>query len=245
MIANTLAAFSAGLMSFFAPCVVPLLPAYVAYVTGVSLGGLKKGEYTSYKGRVLASSFFYILGFSIIFVILGALAGSLGAILRNYYRVIQVIGGLLIVIFGLEFAEVVNINFLARQHQLTLPQWIDKLGNLRSFLIGVIFALTWTPCVGVVLGSILALAAVSSTALSGAFLLFVYSLGIAVPFAVVALTLSQAPRYLKSLNRYIPFISKIAGLLLVVLGLLLLTDTYKYLNAWLFNLAFSLGYEIR
>lgn len=243
MIANILAAFSAGVVSFFAPCVVPLLPAYVSYVTGVSLGELERNGYGPYRFRILVSSLLYILGFSLVFVILGTAAGGLGTVLRGNSLIIQRIGGLLIIIFGLEFAGFINLGFIAREHKIDISRL--QLGSLRSFIVGVVFALAWTPCVGVVLGSILALAAVSSTALNGAFLLFVYSLGIAIPFVIVALTLSQAPRYIKSFNRYVPFFSRVAGLLLAILGLLLLTNTYQHLNSWLFSIAFRLGYQIR
>jgi cytochrome c-type biogenesis protein len=242
---NLLIAFSAGLISFFAPCVVPLLPAYIGYVTGVSLKDLQKYGYQPFIKKLLASSLFYILGFSLVFVVLGTAAGGLGTSLRHWDFIIQRVGGLVILVLGLEFAGILKIPFLAQQKQFTLPVWTQKLGNFRAFFIGLVFATAWTPCVGAVLGSILALAAVSSTALAGAGLLFVYSLGISLPFMIVSLTLAAAPKYLSFVNRYIGPISKIAGIILAILGILLLTDTYKYVNAWLFEIAFRLGYQIR
>lgn len=238
-------ALGAGLISFFAPCVVPLLPAYVGYVTGVSLQELKAFGYKPFRNKLFISSIFYILGFSIVFVLLGTAAAGIGLTLRRYDFLVQQIGGLIILVLGLEFAGILNIPFLAHQRQFKLPSWTDKFGYFRSFFVGVVFATAWTPCVGAVLGSILALAAVSGTALRGASLLFVYSLGISVPFMIVSLTLASAPRYLSFIGRHIGVISRIAGLLLALLGLLLLTDTYKYLNSWLFELAFGLGYQIR
>ncbi|KKU04223.1 MAG: Cytochrome c biogenesis protein [Candidatus Woesebacteria bacterium GW2011_GWC2_47_16] len=238
-------AFSAGLVSFFAPCVVPLLPAYVGYVTGVSLKDLKTFGYKPYFKKLLLSSIFYIFGFSIVFVLLGTAAATIGMNLRRYDFLIQKIGGLIILVLGLQFAGILNLPFLARQKQFSLPPWVQNLGYLRAFFVGVVFATVWTPCVGAVLGSILTLAAVSKTVLTGASLLFVYSLGIAVPFLIVAVSLASAPRYIGFISRHIGVISRVAGIILAILGLLLLTDTYKYLNAWLFDIAFKVGYKIR
>jgi cytochrome c-type biogenesis protein len=238
-------AFGAGLVSFFAPCVVPLLPAYVGYVTGVSVKDLREKGYEKFRKQMLLSSLFYILGFSIVFVLLGSTVASLGAVFRRYDFLIQRVGGLVILILGLEFAGFLNFPFLAKTRQFTLPSWINKLGEMRAFFIGLVFATAWTPCVGAILGSILALAAVSGTALRGATLLFVYSLGISLPFLIVSMTLIAAPRYLSFINKHVGKISVIAGIILAILGLLLLTDTYKYLNSWLFETAFRFGYEIK
>lgn len=238
-------AFGAGLISFFAPCVVPLLPAYVSYVTGVSLKDLKTQGYAPFRRRMIASSIFYILGFSLVFVILGTAVAGFGTALRRYDFAIQRIGGLIILILGLEFAGIFHLPFLARERKFELPAWVNKLGNFRAFFVGIVFATAWTPCVGAVLGSILALAAITGTAAQGAFLLFIYSLGISLPFLIVSLTLSSAPKYLSFISNKIGIISKIAGIVLAILGLLLLTGTYKYLNSWLFEIAFGLGYTIR
>ena len=238
-------AFFAGVVSFFAPCVLPLLPAYIAYVTGVSLQELKAKGYAPFKRNLLISSTFYILGFSIIFVLLGTAAASVGVALRRYDFIIQRIGGFVILVLGLEFAGLLHIPFLNYQKQFRLPSWVNNLGYFRAFFVGIVFATAWTPCVGAVLGSILALAAVAGTAAEGATLLFIYSLGISIPFMIVSLTLASAPRYLSFVSKHIGIIAKIAGLLLALLGILLLTDTYKYLNSWLFGIAFRLGYQIR
>lgn len=240
-----LVAFGAGLVSFFAPCVVPLIPAYISYVTGVSVRDLQTFGYGPFRKKILISSIFYILGFSLVFVILGTAAAGFGGVLRRYDFIIQRVGGFIIIVLGLEFAGFLNIPFLARERKFTLPLWVNKLGNFKSFLIGIVFATAWTPCVGAVLGSILTLAAVSGTAAQGALLLFVYSLGISAPFLIVSITLASAPKYLKFVTHHIGFISRLAGIILVVLGALLLTDTYKYLNGWLFEVAYRLGYQIK
>lgn len=237
-------AFVGGIISFFAPCVVPLLPAYIAYVTGVSLESLKSQNVGVYQKKLISASILYILGFSLVFVALGTAAGGIGAVFRQYDLIIQRIGGLFIIIFGVQTAGFLHLPLLSRGG-FAIPGWVNNLGHLRSFALGVLFALVWTPCVGIVLGSILTLAAVSGTAAQGAALLFVYSLGISVPFIIVALSLAQAPRYISWFSQHAGIISRIAGILLVVIGILLLTDTYKFLNAWIFELAFRLGYTIR
>jgi len=238
-------AFGAGVVSFFAPCVVPLLPAYISYVTGVSLNELKEKGYAPFRKKMLTSSILYILGFSIVFVLLGTAAASAGSALRRYDFLIQRVGGLIILILGLQFAGILHLPFLARTKQFRLPSWTEKLGHARAFFVGIVFATAWTPCVGAVLGSILALAAVSGTVVTGASLLFVYSLGISIPFMIVSFTIASAPKYLSFVSKHIGTISKIAGVILAVLGLLLLTDTYKFLNSFLFDIAFRLGYQIR
>lgn len=242
---NLPVAFVGGIISFFAPCVVPLLPAYIGYVTGVSASDLQKKGFEHYQKKLVFSSLFYILGFSLIFVLLGAAAAGFGMLFRQYDFWIQRIGGLLIVVLGLNFAGFLPIPVLGVERKLALPSWFEHAGFLRPAALGAVFGFAWTPCVGAVLGSILALAAVAGTSARGATLLFVYSLGISLPFMLVSLTLAQAPKYLKVITRNIGTISRVAGLLLALLGLLLLTDTYKFVNAWLFELAFRLGYEIR
>lgn len=242
---NLLVAFSAGIVSFFAPCVIPLLPAYIAYVTGISLDDFRTKGYAPYIKKLLTSSFFYILGFSLIFTLLGTVASGIGVFLRGYSSVIGRVGGAIILFLGLQFAGILNLPFLAREFKFKLPKWADGLGHFRSFFIGIVFALAWTPCIGAVLGSILALAAVNETASGGALLLFVYSLGIAIPFLIASLTLASLPKYLKTFRRHINLISRTAGVLLAILGLLLLTDTYKFLSSWLVAIAFKFGYTIR
>lgn len=242
---NFAVAFGAGVVSFFAPCVVPLLPAYIGYVTGVSAVDLKEKGYGQYIKKLLGSSIFYILGFSLVFVVLGTVAAGVGITLRRYESLIQRVGGAIILVFGLQFAGLLNLPFLAKPRGFRLPSWTDRLGYLRAFFVGFIFATAWTPCVGAVLGSILVLAAITGTAIQGASLLFVYSLGISLPFLIVSLTLASAPKYLSFISRHIGLISKIAGFILALLGLLLLTNTYRFLNAWLFEIAFRFGYVIR
>lgn len=224
---SVVTAFIAGLGSFFAPCVVPLIPVYVGYVLGLSS--------TKSKKALLYAVLLYILGFSLVFTLLGAAAGGLGSILREHTRIIQIIGGIAMIIFGLEFLGILRISLMAPEKGPKIPHWANNIGVTRSFVVGVLFALTWTPCVGAALGAILSLAATSRTAVEGAGLLFIYSLGISLPFVIVAWTLSSAPKYIRLHKKFFVLISKTAGVILVIFGLLLLSDTYKYLNMWVLN----------
>lgn len=237
-------AFTSGVVSFFAPCVVALIPAYVGYVTGVGLSDLKLYGEKKYRTTIFISSVLYMLGFSLIFVTLGATAAGVGQGLRQYGYILQRIGGGLIIIFGLDFAGILPIKLLARERKFSLPKWAEHIGFLRPFLLGVIFGLAWTPCVGAVLGSILVLAANTQMVGEGAKLLFFYSLGISIPFLIISLTLAQAPAYIKVISKRIGMISVVAGLMLALIGLMLLTDTFKYVNSWIFDWAFRLGYQI-
>jgi len=242
---NLWVAFGAGFLSFFAPCVVPLVPIFISFVSGVSLSRLRVGGMKMYRKTLFVSTLLYVLGFSLVFVLMGATVAGLSGWLKINSLAIQRVGGLLIVFFGLEFAGVLRIPFLEREHKLKLPKWVNKLGYLKALLVGMIFGVSWTPCIGVVLGSILVLAANMATVWQGASLLFAYSLGISVPFLVISLFLLSAPKYLGFLKKYLGKISVVAGLLLVLLGVLLLTDTYKHVNSWMFEVAFRLGYRVR
>lgn len=234
-------AFVAGIVSFFAPCVVPLLPAYIGYVTGVSFSELKNDNHHKYRKKVLISSLFYILGFSLLFVIAGTAAASISGYFASNRVIIQRIGGLVILILGLQFADILKLSFFSRERKFKLPKGAERLGYFRSFIVGIIFATAWSPCIGPIYGAILSLAAISSTATHGAFLLFIYSLGISLPFLIVSMTLASAPKYLKSINKHIGILTKASGILLAILGILILTDTYRYLYAWILDLSLTLG----
>lgn len=245
LIFNLWIALTAGLVSFLAPCVVPLVPAFISFISGVGLAELKKRGMKRYRRVLFSSTLLYALGFSLVFVLLGATAAGVSGWLKINSLVIQRVGGGLIILFGLEFAGLLKLPFLEKEHKFKLPKWINKLGHMRAVLVGMIFGLSWTPCVGVLLGSILVLAANTATVWQGALLLFSYSLGISIPFLVISLFLLGAPRSLQFFRKHAGKISMVAGVLLVILGVLLLTDTYRHLNGWLFEVAFRWGYEIR
>lgn len=235
---SVLAAFSAGLGSFFAPCVLPLMPAYVSYLTGVSLNNIS-------RTKLLAIVVMYVVGFSLVFTLLGASLGGIGSFFREHTRALQIIGGAAMVVFGLEFLGYLHLDFLNRGKVIKLPKWMQNFEYLRSFFIGVLFAITWTPCVGALLGGILSLAAASATAVTGAIMLFAYSLGISIPFVLFSIFVSSTPHYFSKHKKVFVIISKFAGVVLIVFGLLLVTDLYKHLNSNLFSIAYQLGWKVR
>ena len=239
---NVFVAFGAGLVSFLAPCVLPLLPTYIGYVTGVSMRELKENGYQMYRRKILVTGLIYISGFSIVFVLMGVAASTFGAVLRSNSLLLQRIGGLIIFVLGMEYAGFFHLPFLQKTKQMKLPTSIEKFGHLRSFVLGVIFATAWSPCVGAVLGSILALVAANSSVSQGAFLLFIYSLGISIPFMLVSLTLASAPKYLKKITKHIGVITRVSGIVLAIMGLLLMLGWYGYLNTYAFRISDQFGW---
>lgn len=249
-----LVAFTSGLVSFFAPCVVPLLPAYIAYVSGVSVGELKEENGKGYKRRVLVSSVVYILGFSVVFVLLGTAAAGVGGVVRRYTDLIEVAGGVMVMVFALGLLGVIRLPLGKGGAEVKLPKWTEGLGYGRAFLLGVVFASIWTPCVGTVLGVILTLAATSETVGTGALLLFVYSLGISVPFLLTSVLIAHAPVMLKGIGKYMEVLVKVTGGTLLVIGFLMFNNklglvsdqlTYDKLNGWLFEQAYRWGFVVR
>ena len=237
-------AFVAGLLTFLAPCTLPLVPAYLGFISGVSKEDLedetKKDEV---RKRILLNGVFFILGFSIVFIIFGTLAGLIGQGLTPYRIWLTRIGGVLVILFGLFMIGAFRIPFLQVDKRIKIPQWLEVGKPSSSLVIGSAFAFGWTPCVGPILGSILLLASTSTTALQGALLLTVFSLGLAVPFLLVALGFSQATKYITKLSKYIKWVSIVGGVFLILLGLLLVTNNFNLLIQYGFQLFGFLDYE--
>lgn len=224
--------FAAGLASFFAPCLLPLLPIYLAFITGLSVDELKVSAY-KHKQEIILASLVYILGFTLIFAALGTTAAGFGYLLREYKNAIQIAGGIFIIFLGLDMLGAINFAFTKKEFKLTLPLRLKKYKYINAFFLGVVFALAWTPCASAPLGSILTLAAVHATAAKGAFLLAIYSLGISLPFLLSALILVFIPNLFPKFKNYFGKINIIVAVFMIILGLMLVTDTFKYLNFWL------------
>lgn len=222
-------AFIAGLASFLAPCVLPLVPAYLGYLSGYAV--TKSGERTlGERFFVVVHALAFVAGFSIVFILLGTAAGTVGRLLRGEW--FRYLGGLLIIFFGLALVEVLHVPFLQQEAKL---QWRGKRewGFLSSLLIGMVFAAGWTPCVGPALSAILILGADQSTAGQGALLLAVYSAGVGLPFILAGLLVDQFGTILQRLTRYLPIIQKISGVILVLVGIILITDSFSAIGLWL------------
>ena len=227
-------AFSAGLFSFLSPCVLPLFPSYVSFITGLSVADLTGDLTAAARRRVLGHAVAFVLGFSIVFVALGASFSAAGQFLLDHRDWIRRAGGVLIVIFGLYISGLLKIGFFGRTRQWQLRG--KPAGYLGSLAVGVTFAIGWTPCVGPILGAILSLAGTAETVERGIGLLIAYSAGLGLPFLLSAMALGP---FLNAFRRYRPFIPVVergAGALLVVVGVLVYTNYYVVLNAWAVSL---------
>ncbi len=221
-------AFVAGLLSFASPCVLPLVPSYLSFITGMSLEDLKGG---ARRGRVLTHSMLFIAGFTLIFVLLGASATFVGGFLLWADEWIAKVGGALLLLFGLHLLGVFNFASLAGERRWRFSS--RPSGYAGSALVGVAFAAGWTPCVGPVLGAILTLAAQKEHVLQGAGLLWAYSLGLAVPLFLSALLTERLLRVFAQFRSVLPWLQRISGVVLAALGLLLLTGSFATLASYL------------
>jgi cytochrome c-type biogenesis protein len=220
----------AGVLSFLSPCVLPLVPSYLSFVTGMTLDDLQEGRD---RRVVMLHSTLFVAGFSVVFVLLGATASFLGQAFRMYEVWVMRVGGVLIILFGLHLMGLFRITSLLREKRLYLAE--KPAGKMGTVAVGAAFGAGWTPCIGPVLGSILTLASASDTVWSGVGLLFMYSLGLAVPFLLAALALDWFLNAFRRFRRFIPIVEKASGLVLVLLGLLLVTGQLTVLSAYLFR----------
>lgn len=224
--ASAAVAFAAGLLSFLSPCVLPLIPSYIGFLTGMTAEELQLR-----RGTAFLHALWFVAGFSLVFVALGATASALGALLLGWQVWIGRIGGVLVILFGLYLVGLLQPAFLMRERQIHLAR--KPVGYLGSSLVGITFGAAWTPCVGPILGGILTLAAARSSVAQGSALLGVYALGLAVPFLVTALALERFLAWFQRFRRYIVWVDRIAGVLLIALGVLLLTDRFTLLAGYL------------
>jgi cytochrome c-type biogenesis protein len=228
-------AFSAGVFSFLSPCVLPLFPSYLSFITGMSLEQLQgAGAAGTERWRVIAHSLAFIAGFSMVFIGMGASFSVLGQVLLERRDLIRQVGGVLIILFGLYIAGVLPLRWLGRYQQIQLRS--KPAGFVGSWLVGVTFAIGWTPCVGPILGSILSLAGTAETVSTGIALLGAYSAGLALPFFLSSLALGAFLVAFRRFRPWIPVVERAAGVLLVVVGLLVLTNYFIVLNAYAISL---------
>lgn len=221
-----LVAFTAGVLSFLSPCVLPLVPSYIGFLTGLSLD-----EMGSRRRVAFTHALAFVVGFSLVFLLLGASATALGRVL-NFHRVwLERLGGVLIIFFGLVCLGVVRVRALQAERRLHLQN--KPLGYLGSVIVGMAFAAGWTPCIGPILGGIFTLASASDTVGRGMALLGSYSAGLAVPFLIAAWAVDGFLEWFQKFRRYLPWVMRASGALLVLVGLLLLTGQFTRLAGWL------------
>jgi cytochrome c-type biogenesis protein len=231
---SLIVAASAGLLSFLSPCVLPLVPSYLAFVAGASLGDLRRRPTGAARRALVLNALGFIVGFSLVLIALGAAATLIGGWLIAYRGLVQRIGGVLIILFGLYLIGLLRIPFLMRQIQLPLSS--KPAGILGSVAVGVVFGAGWTPCVGPVLGSILTLAGTSQTVGEGVLLLAAYAAGLGVPFLASALAVDRFLAFFSRFRPFLPIVDRVAGLLLVGVGLLLALNYMTILNAYFVGL---------
>jgi len=221
---NVATAFLAGLVSFISPCVLPLVPSYLSFLTGTSLEDLKAESSSAAKARVLLHALAFIAGFTVVFVAIGLSASAIGGVFQNNKRLVEIAGGTIIVVLGLNMMGVLKIPALMMDKRVHLQG--RKPSYWVSFLVGLGFAAGWSPCIGPILSGIILLAASQRTLAEATFLLFVYSMGLAIPFLITAAAITQSLGALNRIKRYLPVIEATSGVILVATGLVVATDTF-------------------
>jgi cytochrome c-type biogenesis protein len=233
------AALIAGLVSFLSPCVLPLVPPYLVFLTGTSLERLADKEpEPRVKRETIAAAALFVLGFSTVFVALGASASVIGSLVRVYSGPLATIAGIIIVVMGLHFLGVTQISLLHRQKRLDVAKPVGLWG---AYVIGLAFAFGWTPCIGPILAAILAVAASEQTVTQGASLLAVYSLGLGVPFIIAAFAIEPFAAFLARFKKHLARVEHAMGALLVLTGIAFLTGSITTVSVWLLEAFPALG----
>lgn len=224
-------AFLAGVLSFLSPCVLPLVPSYISFITGISFEDLKEGtDRKKIQYLTITNSLAFVAGFSLIFIALGASSSFMGSFFVEYQDWIRIIGGVLVIIFGLFVAGFLKLDFLTREKKFHLSG--KPTGYVGSFFVGLTFAAAWTPCIGPILGTILLYAGTQGSAAYGFKLLAVYSLGLAIPFMLSSLGFNSFLGYSNKIRKYMRGIMIASGVLLIAFGILLLTNNVQQLSSY-------------
>ncbi len=216
---NIITALVAGVLSFVSPCVLPLIPAYISYISGASLQEIQSGEVSSKK--IIINSIAFVLGFSTVFVLLGASATLIGKALLRHMNTFKIVAGIIIIIFGLHTTGLIRLKFLNYEKKVQIKK-SNSATLIGAYLIGLAFAAGWTPCVGPILGAILVTASTYTTMWKGILLLIVYSLGLGIPFILTAWAINKFFVAFKKIRKYFHTIEIVSGILLIIVGLLLI-----------------------
>ena len=217
----------AGLLSFLSPCVLPIVPGYLCFLAGTSLDKIASGEDASKERNVFYFALSFVFGFSTVFILLGASATLLSGLIYEYLDILRVVGGIIIIIFGIHFMQIIQLPFLNRDTRYQIESY--RPGIFGSYVIGLSFAFGWTPCIGPILGSVLSIAASSETVTYGIVLLMLYSAGLGIPFLLAAYAINGFMRFLSKIRNYIRAIEIFTGVLLVIFGILILTNRIQEL----------------
>ena len=217
----------AGLLSFLSPCVLPIVPGYLCFLAGTSLDKIASGEDASKEKNVFYFALSFVFGFSTVFILLGASATLLSGLIYEHLDILRIVGGIIIIIFGIHFMQIIQLPFLNRDTRYQIESY--RPGVVGSYVIGLSFAFGWTPCIGPILGSVLSIAASSETVTYGIVLLMLYSAGLGIPFLLAAYAINGFMRFLTKIRNYIRVIEIFTGVLLVIFGILILTNRIQEL----------------
>ena len=234
MILNLVIAFGAGLISFLSPCVLPLIPGYVSYISGESLGDIVEKQ-----KKILLKTILFSLGFSLVFISFGATASFIGNLLLEYSNSLRIVAGLVIIIFSLQLIGILNLNFLNKEKRIYTKNYSNNL--FFPFIVGAAFGFGWTPCIGPVLGSILVLAATESSIGKGILLLSFYSLGLAIPFVLSGYGISKFLEFSKNFKKNTRRISIAGGIVLLITGVLIIANKLQIIGYFLLEALPFLG----
>ncbi|MCX5818172.1 MAG: cytochrome c biogenesis protein CcdA [Proteobacteria bacterium] len=223
-----LIAFGSGILSFFSPCVLPLIPSYLIFISGISVDNYNEVLSSKYRKNVLIHSIAFVLGFSFVFMTLGFSSSFIGNILSSYQTYIVKAGGLILIVMGLFYLNLIKIPILNREKVIQLKE--KPIGIFGSFIVGITFSLGWTPCIGPALSSILIIASTAENVFKGVYLLGLYSLGMAIPFLISSLLCNRLLDFLKRYGHLVRYSMKILGILLIIVGLLLITSYFGRLS---------------
>jgi cytochrome c-type biogenesis protein len=225
------AALVAGIISFLSPCVLPLVPPYLIYLTGATIEHVATGEQAAASKRaVMLSALLFVLGFSTVFIALGASASVIGSLIRAWSAQLSIVAGIVIIVMGLHFLGLTRIAFLMREGRLSIPKPVGLGG---AYVMGLAFAFGWTPCIGPILAAILSVAAAEATVTKGAGLLAVYSAGLGIPFLLAAFMIEQFSSLLARLKRHLASVERAMGVLMVLTGVGFLTGSMSSISLWL------------
>jgi len=225
---TSIVAFSTGMLSFFSPCILPLVPSYLIFISGITFDNYNELEFKKYRKIVLIHSISFIFGFSVVFVSLGISSSLIGKFLSTYQTYITRFGGLILILMGLYYLNIIRIPMLNHEKIIHLKE--KPVGLLGSFIIGITFSVGWTPCVGPSLSSILIIASTTQNILEGIYLLSLYSLGLAIPFIISALIFDRLFTLLKRFSHIVRYSMKVMGILLIIIGVLLFSSYYSTLS---------------
>jgi len=228
---NIAIAFLAGVVSFISPCVLPIIPSYISVMSGSVLVNADRIN-VKIRLRTFLNSVFFVLGFSVVFIVLGVAASAIGFALRQFLQVMQWVGGAIVIIFGFFYLGIFRIKFL--ENVRTFDYRVGRnIGFASAFVLGIVFGFSWTPCVGVVLSAILILASTSETMLLGLLYLCIYSLGLALPFLVLSLLLGNLNKVISRMNKAAKVIRIISGIFLIIMGLFIVSGSMTWLVGWM------------